>query len=68
MALLKRDDRCVIVPDVTIEPEMLRAILRSADVSETEFFKRVQRSGAYSRMTDDVVDRARRDSARPPRK
>jgi hypothetical protein len=28
---------------------MLRAILRSADVSETEFFRRVQRSGAYAR-------------------
>jgi predicted RNA binding protein YcfA (HicA-like mRNA interferase family) len=49
MALLRRGERRVIVPDVTIEPDMLRAILRSADVSETEFFRRVQRSGAYAR-------------------
>ena len=52
MSLLKLGDRLVIVPDVTIEPEMLRAVLRSADVSETEFFRRVQRSGVYARMKD----------------
>jgi len=52
MSLLRMGDRLVIVPDVTIEPEMLRAILRSAEVSETEFFRRVQRSGVYARMKD----------------
>ena len=49
MCLLKKGDRCVIIPDVSIEPEMLRAILRSAGVSEEEFFRTVQRSGVYAR-------------------
>jgi hypothetical protein len=51
MTLLRRADRRVIVPDVTIEPQMLGAILRSAGVSETEFFRNVKRSGVYSRLT-----------------
>jgi hypothetical protein len=36
--LLRNAERRVIVPHVTIEPPMLRAILRSAGVSEAEFF------------------------------
>jgi len=41
----------VIVPHVTIEPPMLRAILRSAGVSEGEFFASPARSGVYTKTT-----------------
>lgn len=56
MSLLRRGERRVIIPEVTIEPEMLRAILRSANVSETEFFRRVQRSGVYLRATTPIPE------------
>lgn len=50
MTLLKRVDRRVMVPDVeTIEPEMMEAILRSAGLTEAEFFGR-SRSGVYPRQ------------------
>jgi predicted RNA binding protein YcfA (HicA-like mRNA interferase family) len=51
MTLLKRAEKRVMVPDVeTIEPEMMEAILRSAGLSEAEFFGR-SRSGIYPRQS-----------------
>jgi hypothetical protein len=50
MTLLKRADRRVMIPDVArIEPDMLHAVLRSADITETEFFRRPVRSGLFVR-------------------
>jgi predicted RNA binding protein YcfA (HicA-like mRNA interferase family) len=50
MTLLRRADKRVMIPDVEkIEPEMLRAILRSAGVSESELFRRITGSGTYPR-------------------
>jgi hypothetical protein len=49
MTLLRKEGRRVIVPHVAIEPDMLRAILRSAGVSEKEFFLNVTRSGIYAK-------------------
>jgi hypothetical protein len=51
MTLLRKGDRRVIVPHVTIEPPMLRAILRSAGVREADFFRGPGRSGVYSKTT-----------------
>ena len=51
MTLLRKDDRRVIVPHVTIEPPMLRAILRSAGISEAEFSRVPGRSGVYTKTT-----------------
>jgi hypothetical protein len=51
MTLLKRAEKRVMVPDVeSIESEMMEAILRSAGLSEAEFFGR-SRSGIYRRQT-----------------
>lgn len=62
MTLLRRGDRRVMVPGVeTIEPDMLRAILRSAGVSESELFRRriITGSGIYPRTANaDRADRA----------
>jgi predicted RNA binding protein YcfA (HicA-like mRNA interferase family) len=56
MTLLKHRDRRVMVPDVeSIEPEMLTAILRSADLSESEFFRRPVRSGMYARTREGEI-------------
>lgn len=55
MTLLRKEHLRVIIPHVTIEPEMLRAILRSADVTEVEFFRGVRRSGMYAKTTLDAV-------------
>lgn len=53
MTLLKRGDRRVMIPDVaTIEPGMMEAILRSAAITEGEFFGR-NRSGTHARHADD---------------
>lgn len=49
MTLLRKGERRVIVPHVTLEPPMLVAILRSAGVTETEFFRSVKRSGVYAK-------------------
>jgi predicted RNA binding protein YcfA (HicA-like mRNA interferase family) len=49
MTLLRRDERRVIIPHVTIEPAMLHAILRSAGISEAEFFRAGTRSGVYTK-------------------
>jgi predicted RNA binding protein YcfA (HicA-like mRNA interferase family) len=50
MTLLKRDERRVMIPDVSsIEADMLHAVLRSADIAEAEFFRRPVRSGMYPR-------------------
>jgi predicted RNA binding protein YcfA (HicA-like mRNA interferase family) len=49
MTLLRKNDRRVIVPHVTIEPPMLRAILRSAGVSEADFLRSPSRSGVYAK-------------------
>ena len=51
MTLLQKGERRVIVPHVTIEPAMLHAILRSAAVSEREFFASPTRSGVYTKTT-----------------
>jgi predicted RNA binding protein YcfA (HicA-like mRNA interferase family) len=50
MTLLRKDERRVLVPHVTIEPPMLRAILRSAGISEAQFFAKRGASGTYRRM------------------
>lgn len=49
MTLLRKGDRRVIIPHVTIEPPMLEAVLRSAGVSKAEFFRTGTRSGVYSK-------------------
>ena len=51
MTLLEKGERRVIVPHVTIEPAMLHAILRSAGISEGEFFASPTRSGVYTKTT-----------------
>lgn len=48
LSVLKRGDRNVIVPEIeSLESEMLRAILRSAGVSDAEFLR--ARSGTYAK-------------------
>lgn len=54
MTLLRKEHLRVIIPHVTIEPEMLRAVLRSADVTEVEFFRGVRRSGIYASTVVDA--------------
>ena len=49
MTLLRKDERRVIVPHVTIELPMLHAILRSAGISEAQFFARRGSTGTYTR-------------------
>ena len=58
MTLLRRGERRVIVPHVTIEPAMLEAILRSAGVSEAEFRRATTRSGVYSKATAPFAQRS----------
>lgn len=53
MTLLRKGERRVIVPHVTIEAPMLSAILRSAGVSMAEFFATGKRSGVYTKTTAD---------------
>ncbi len=51
MTMLRKNERRVLVPHVAIEPDMLHAILRSAGVTEAEFFRNVTRSGVYAKTT-----------------
>ena len=60
MTLLTKEERRVIVPHVTIEPPMLLAILRSAGVSEGEFFASPGRSGVYTKTTPPPAVGARK--------
>lgn len=55
MTLLRKGERRVIVPHVTLEPPMLAAILRSAGVSEAEFFRTQKRSGVYAKTPIPIV-------------
>ena len=48
LSVLKRDGHNVLVPEIeSLEREMLRAILRSAGVSEAEFYR--AGSGTYAK-------------------
>ena len=60
MTLLRKAERRVIVPHVTIEPPMLAAILRSAGVSLAEFFGNNKRSGVYAKTTAEPAVKARK--------
>jgi hypothetical protein len=51
LAVLKRGDRSVMVPDIaSVEGAMLRAILRSAGITDAELLE--ARSGVYVRMPE----------------
>jgi predicted RNA binding protein YcfA (HicA-like mRNA interferase family) len=58
VAVLKKGDRRVMIPDIeSLEREMLEAILRSAGLSHAEFFR--TRSGMYARTPESSRTRAK---------
>jgi len=69
LALLARAGSIVMVPDVgVLEPHMLRAILRSANISKTELDVHLanvpSRSGFFMKATTDSTPNIRIDGKR----
>jgi len=70
MTMLRKNERRVLVPHVGIGPEMLHAILRSAGITDAEFFRNVARSGVYAKTkpAEDLARRRHDDDAQAHRR